>query len=216
MHKKPLDVLKKLFLKNKVLEIQDVMSALKATSSRTAQRYLKRLGYLSSYTHAGAYYTLKEVPEFDKNGLWHYGDIGFSKHGTLMETIVHLVDASRQGTTSSELEKLQRVYVQNALLSLVKAKKIARKEVDGLYVYFSLDPEKGSEQVLRREKTDLALPDAIVIQILITTIQSTPGYVTADEIAQKLQKQGSSITLDQVKQVFKEHSLGKKTPDSKA
>ena len=49
-------------------------------------RRLRELGYLSSYTHNGRYYTLAGVPDFDENGLWFHRGIGFSQVGTLKET----------------------------------------------------------------------------------------------------------------------------------
>lgn len=207
-----LETLRKRFMKQKVLEISDVYHIVRTNSRKTVYRYLKKLDHLSSYTHAGKYYTLKDIPKFDKDGLWYFGDIGFSIHGTLKETIIHLVNASKNGKNSSELEKQQRVYVHNALLSLVRSKKLSREEINGLYVYFSSDTKHCTEQIThRREKKKLpSLLDLTVIQILITTIQRTPGYVTADEVVQQLKKQGSSITLEQVDQVFQEYSLEKK------
>ncbi len=209
-------ILRRMFKKKKVLDVSEVCKIVRTTSKKTAYRHLKKLGYLSSYTHAGKYYTLSDIPEYDKDGLWHFGDIGFSMHGTLMETIIHLVNASKNGKTSSELEKQQRIYVQNALLSLVRSKKISREEMDGSYVYFSSDEKRLAKQITYRlEKKNLPpLPDLTIIQILVTTIQSTSGYVTADEVAEQLKKQGSVITLEQVKQVFHEYSLEKKTLDS--
>ena len=209
-------ILRRMFKKKKVLDVSEVCKIVRTTSKKTAYRHLKKLGYLSSYTHAGKYYTLSDIPEYDKDGLWHFGDIGFSMHGTLMETIIHLVNASKNGKTSSELEKQQRIYVQNALLSLVRSKKISREEMDGSYVYFSSDEKRLAKQITYRlEKKNLPpLPDLTIIQILVTTIQSTSGYVTADEVAEQLKKQGSVITLEQVKQVLHEYSLEKKTLDS--
>lgn len=215
MKKALLDNLKNAFLKKSVLEIHDVTNAVNATSRMTAYRYLKKLDYLSSYTHARQFYTLKNIPEFDEDGLWHFGDIGFSKHGTLVETIVHLINHSKNGKTSSDLEKQQRVYVQNALLSLVKSKKISRELQDGVYVYVSADLETGRRQMERRNKkgSTKRLPEWIVVEILIEIIRSLAEKPDIDEVATRLSKRGSLITRTQVEQVFEEHDLKKKTPD---
>lgn len=125
--KNALDTLRELFLKKKVLTIKEVICAIQTTTGVTAYKYMKKLGYLSSYSHAGKYYTLSNIPEFNEDGLWFFGDIGFSKHGTLMKTIVHLINNSKTGKTNSDLEQQQRVYVQNALLTLVKSEKIIIK-----------------------------------------------------------------------------------------
>lgn len=210
-----LDILKKLFETKKMLNVGDAMNAVGATSRMTAYKYMKRLEYLSSYTHSGKYYTLKNIPEFDKDGLWHYGDVGFSKYGTLAETIVHVVNDSKNGKTNSELEKQHRVYVQNALLGLVKVKKIKREEQNGVYVYFSPDPEINSKQMKRRSeiKSTKRLPDWIIAEILIEVIKSLKGRPQIDEVVMRLSNRGSLITREQVEQVFEENDLEKKTLD---
>ena len=215
MKKNLLDNLKNVFLKKSVLEIHDVINAVNATSRMTAYRYLKKLDYLSSYTHARQFYTLKTIPEFDEDGLWYFGDIGFSKHGTLMETIIHLINHSKSGKTSSDLEKKQRVYVQNTLLSLVKSKKISREQQDGVYVYFSADLETSRRQIEKRNKkgSRKRLPEWIVVEILIEVIRSLAEKPHTDEVAMRLLKRGSLITRAQVEQVFEENDLKKKILD---
>jgi hypothetical protein len=210
-----LEILKELFMKKKVLTINEVICAIQTTTRMTAYKYMKSLGYLSSYTHSGRYYTLKNIPEFDKDGLWYFGDIGFSKHGTLMETILHLINHSTSGKTNSDLEKQQRVYVQNALLSLVKDKKISREQQDGVYVYFSADLETSRRQMKKRNEKGCRkrLPEWIVAEILIEIIRSLAGMPDLDEVAMRLSKRGSLITRAQVEQVFEEHDLKKKTLD---
>lgn len=215
MKKNKIEQLKDAFLKKKVLGIQDVINAVHATSRMTAYRYLKQLDYLSSYTHARQFYTLKNIPEFDKDGLWHFGDIGFSKQGTLMNTIVYLINHSKHGKTNSDLEKQQRIYVQNALLSLVKDKKITREQQNGVYVYFSAEIETNLTQKKRFNEMRCRQrpPDWIVAEILIEIIRSLAERPDIDEVAARLLKRGSIITRAQIEQVFEENSLQKKTPD---
>jgi hypothetical protein len=207
-----LECLRKLFLKKKVLGINEVIQAVKATSRMTAYRYLKRLDYLSSYTHARQFYTLRNIPEFDSDGLWHFGAVGFSKHGTLVETVMHFVHHSKSGRTNADLEKQHRTYVQNVLLDLVKHKKIHREEQDGVYVYFSGDPETGQNQWKKRHAigSRSQLPLWVVIEVLIESIRSLAGTPNMNEVMERLSKRGSPITLDQVRQVFEEHGLKKK------
>jgi hypothetical protein len=207
--------LREVFLKRRVLDIKDVYKTLRSNSRATAYRYLQKLDALSSYSHAGKYYTLKAIAQFDEDGLWHCGEIGFSKYGTLMNTIVHLISVCDSGKSCSELEKQQRVYVQNALLTLVKTKKLSRKVVNGVYVYVSTDPEKGHKQIQNRSSQEkiAPLPDWIIIQVLVATIKCVSGQITEEEVVQFLKKKGSSVTLDQVQRVFKLYSLEKKTPD---
>ena len=214
--KSPIEKLINSFLKYRVLEIKAVYKIVQTNSRTTAYRYLQKVGALSSYSHARKYYTLKEIPQFDENGLWHHGDISFSKYGTLMDTIVHLVSNCDRGKSCSELEKQQRVYVQNALLSLVNSKKLTRREVNGIYIYCSSDPIQSTNQIHKRssQKIPVPVPNWVVMQVLVATLRCATEYITVEDVALQLKKQGSTITLDLIQRVFELHSLEKKTPDS--
>jgi hypothetical protein len=71
-----------MFLDRKVLSIKD-LSGIIRKSNRTIYRYLEQWKTYTSYNFNGSYYTLQDTPVFDKNGLWIYNDIRFSKHGNL-------------------------------------------------------------------------------------------------------------------------------------
>jgi len=86
--------------------MNQLFKALNTTSRATVFRYLKQLHHLTSYTHNGKYYTLPEIAQFDRDGFWYYGDVGFSRHGTLMNTLSHVITMSESGKTNFELEKL--------------------------------------------------------------------------------------------------------------
>ena len=66
----------------------------------SVRRFLKQVGYFRSYTHNGKWYTLHDSPDFDRDGLWHYRGIGFSRHGSLTATIDHLVGHSPAGLSA--------------------------------------------------------------------------------------------------------------------
>ena len=74
-------------------------------SHMTVVRALKKYGYHTSYNKNSAYYTLKDIPAFDVHGLWAHGDVRFSEHGTLMETILVMVNQAGAGYTVREIEK---------------------------------------------------------------------------------------------------------------
>ena len=37
--------------------------------------FLKQIGYFRSYTENGKWYTLRDTPQFDQDGLWHHKGI---------------------------------------------------------------------------------------------------------------------------------------------
>src|ERR1700730_5816329 len=140
--KDKLEAARSLFHDKKVLLIADLINIFGITSRRSVLRYMKDVDYLVSYSHAGQYYTLRELAQFDADGFWHYDDIGFSRHGTLLETITYLVGESESGMTNAELQEDCRLVVKAALIDLVKKKKLRREKKQKVYVYTSIDPQK--------------------------------------------------------------------------
>ena len=75
----------------------------------TVFRKLRELDYCTSYSHRGRFYTLRELAEFDENGLWWIRSVGFSSRGTLVATAEGLVNASEAGYAVEELDAIVRV-----------------------------------------------------------------------------------------------------------
>jgi hypothetical protein len=125
------------FQLEKVLDVGMVKEIIGTTSRMTVFRQLKALGYCSSYSHSGKYYTLGSIPVFDKNGLWSYGGVHFSKHGSLMDTIPVLVKKSEAGCFASELEELLHVFIYNAVGKLFGLGRLLRKQIGDQYLYLS-------------------------------------------------------------------------------
>ena len=75
-------------------------------SPRTVQRRLAELEALHSYNQNGRYYTLRDIPKFDANGLWRYQGAFFSRFGNLPQTFVQLVQRAPAGLTAAEVGQL--------------------------------------------------------------------------------------------------------------
>jgi hypothetical protein len=208
--------LESLFRKQRVVDMSSLYSALETTSRITVFRYLRQLKYLTSYTHSRTYYTLPEIAQFDQNGLWHCGDIGFSTHGTLLDTLAHFVTQSEAGKTNSELEEQFQIRVQNSLLKLVNINRIASEKLMGkTRLYVSTESEKRQKQIKKRKEQGKKNPisEWTAIEILVETIHASSSLINVGVIANRLHKRGSSITRDQVEQVFEKYGLEKKTLD---
>jgi len=65
------------------MSMPQLLQALAPRSRRSLFRDLGSLGYPSSYSHTGRYYTLSSIAEFDADGLCRYQGIGVSRDGTL-------------------------------------------------------------------------------------------------------------------------------------
>src|SRR5205823_9721273 len=141
-----LPALHKLFRTRPVALLSDLRKALQTPSRTTVFRVLSSVGYLASYSHAGRYYTLKRIPQFDPRGLWHYRQIGFSSQRTLRATLVHLVETSPAGQTHEELQDVLLLRVHNTLRLLVRARELQRRLFQDVYVYLSAKPKPASRQ----------------------------------------------------------------------
>ncbi len=101
--------LQRLFQRRRIATLPELKSALGTNVAMTVFRKLAPLSYLTSYSHRGAYYTLPSIAQFDAQGLWHCQDAWFSRHGTLLDTLVAWVTEAPAGYRVSELEALLHV-----------------------------------------------------------------------------------------------------------
>ena len=206
----------------------DVLCTMLATSRSTVLRALKTYGYLSSYNFNSSYFTLKDIPDFGKDGLWFHGDVGFSPYGTLTQSIKAVVEHSEAGYTVLELQKGLGTKVHNQLSRLCRGKMLTRFYAGRHCVYTSVEREAQTSQQANR-KQQIRDPRAIgtshydfkksellqqldvltVIRLLVEMIQK-PGAKAAS-LSQTLQRQGEGITAAQVRGVIEFYSLSKKT-----
>ena len=143
-----------LLRKQKVATLSQLKEVLGTPVDITVFRKLKKLGYRSSYSHGGSYYTLEEVPHFDERGLWSHRNVHFSARGTLVATLEALVEESEGGCLASELETLLHVSVKEALLQLTRKVRVTREKVSGLYLYCSRNRRRAKQQVLTRQSRE--------------------------------------------------------------
>jgi len=186
-------------------------------------RRLKEIGYFSSYTHTGRYYTLADIPQFDDYGLWNHQGIGFSQFGTLRATIVQLVNKSPTGHTHMELNNLLRIRAHNTLLKLVRVDRVGREYIEKMFLYVNADSDHAAEQIsLRRvqladsQKAIPLIPTTTVIEVLIETIHAEQMRIAPSLVAKGLSARGIPITVQQVEQVFARYGIAteKKTAGS--
>jgi hypothetical protein len=211
-----LDALQKLFGRQPVLRLDQLERAL-GTSGRTVFRALAALGYHSSYSHAGRYYTLRRIPRFDAHGLWSRGEVRFSTHGTLRATVVVLVTRSPAGHTHDELQAILGLRVHDTLRALVESKELSRARFELRYVYLHPDPKLAAAQLARRQaQTRAAAPAAPtrgpldlarVVDVLVAVIQE-PGAAPA-ALAARLRTRGREVSEEPVEGVFGRYGLKK-------
>ena len=207
----------KMFRKNYIATIDEVFQILDTNSRMSAFRRLRSMGYLTSFTNAGRYYTLSDIPRFDKQGLWFYQDVGFSHAGTLKSTVIELVNFSAAGMTPNEALNLLRLRVpnslHNALHGLIKDGYLKRQRLQGIPLYTSIDSDIARKQMaVRLEKLEnRPLPPIAstetTIAVLVEALKAGKALPSSTTVAARLTAQSMPITVDQVEQIFDEYDL---------
>lgn len=129
-------------------------------SHMTVFRILSDYGYRTSYNCNAAYYTLHDIPQFDSVGLWAHRGVRFSRHGTLSDTIVALVDNAVAGQTVRELEGRLQTKTANLLCRLVHDGRLTQRTLQGrLVVYLVTDPKRAEQQFQQRQQLPQQAPD---------------------------------------------------------
>ncbi len=136
--------------REKIATLDELKIALNTNAPATVFRKLGELGYHTSYSHGGRYYTLDKIARFNKEGLWTYDSVWFSRYGTLLRTLEGFIDSSEEGYFSGEMKARLHVETNTSLLKLFKQGRVAREKVRGLYLYCSADPLVQQRQVANR------------------------------------------------------------------
>lgn len=168
---------------------------------------------LSSFTHNGAWYTLGSIPRFDTDGLWYYSDIGFSRAGSLTNTLVELTTRSAAGLSAEQLGAKLRCRCHSVLVQLCRQGRLSRQKLGSAHVYFARDPEIASLQRQAVESRWVQLPAEIVVLILAEFIRSPE--CSFEQLAQAISRQTAvTIQAAQIERLFDQHGLKKKIPTS--
>lgn len=159
--------LRSLLLRNQIATLDEMKQALGTPVDVTVFRKLKPLDYLTSYSHRGRYYTLREIARFDDHGLWSQADVWFSRFGTLLATAEMFVNRSPRGYFADELARALHVETQDALHQLTQQRRVTREIVSGLYLYTAIDRAIQRGQLVTRRALE-AVPivaDTSVLQV---------------------------------------------------
>lgn len=160
--------------KERIVTLDRIGEAMGRPSRITVFRKLAQIGARASYSHCGRYQTLDRIAEYDENGLWSLRGVRFSRQGTLLQTIVYLVEHSKEGYFASELQALLQVRVHNTLAHLYAGKQLWREQQANQYLYVSAT--EGAKQLKNRYKAIQQAPE-----------QESGGIEeTADEIGESM------------------------------
>lgn len=180
----------------------------------SVRRFLAEVGYYSSFTHNGAWYTLRLTPQFGRDGLWLYqNDIGFSRAGSLTNTLIDLITRSAAGMTAEQLGEKLRCRCHSILAQLCRRESVQRQKLGRSYVYMAIDPPIAAVQcqVMTAQRLPPAkLPAEIAILVLVEFIRNPA--LSSKELADTLSR-SKRVTVNavQIEGLFEQHGLKKTT-----
>jgi hypothetical protein len=199
----------------RVFTLDQLMSSLKC-SMPTARLKLKRWQAYTSYNQNSRYYALPTVPHFDENGLWFYKNIFFSKYGNLRDTVVHLINNSPSGLTGNEIGDLVHLSPRSFLHHFREVVGIQRQKVEGVYAYYSDDPDRYKVQVQNRSRATFSggerLNDADAVIILAALIKQ--HGLGVEDIMKLPEVRRRNLPRAVIDEFLDRHDLLKKTPDT--
>lgn len=175
----------------------------------SVRRFLAETGYFSSFTHNGGWYTLRSTPQFDRDGLWFYRDIGFSRAGSLTKTLIELVTISPAGMTAEQLGGKLRCRCHSILVQLCRKTGLQRQKQGRSHRYLAADANTAAlqRQVLAglpREE----LPAEIAVFVLVEFIRN-PCFSFEQLAAEISRSKGVTVEVTQLERLFAQHGLKK-------
>ena len=199
------------FAAEKVQTITDISQIL-ACSLITVRRRLSEWHSLTSYNKNGRYYTLPSIPVFNKNGIWSYRDIYFSRYGTLKNTVIALAIKSKKGLNHAELHEIIGLNPKCFMARFKELPGIRKERYKNSIVYFSNDPDTYEAQKRKRFPPEPSVgelpPDAQAIIILVELIHHP--RMSIDELAVELQRKWHAVEAGSIAALFTRHRIDKK------
>jgi hypothetical protein len=155
----------------------------------SVRRFLAEVGYYSSFTHNGGWYTLRSIPRFRRDGLWFYSDIGFSRAGTLTNTLIALIARSPAGMSAEMLGEKLLCRCHAVLVNLWRRGKVQR-------------------QKMGRCLPEVQFSAEIAVLVLAEFIRSPSS--SFEQLAEKISgSKKVTVNAEQIQKLFDQHGLKK-------
>jgi len=175
----------------------------------SVRRLLTKVGYYSSITHNGRWYTLASIPHFGHDGLWFYQDIGFSCAGSLNKALVRLVERSPSGMTAEQLGKILKCRCHAVLVKLYRKKQLQRQKYGRSYIYLSSDAQTANMQCRAIQASYVNQLPAEIEVLLLAEFIRIPDAGSRQLAKAVSQRTGIKIKDEQVQTLFKQYGLQK-------
>lgn len=184
---------------------------------KTIRNEIKTVEGITSYTHRGKYLSLHEVSRFDKNGIWFYQEVGFSKHGNSLKTIVALINQNHEGLSREELEEILRIKISKQIQILLQQDQLHRVKIGSKYQYLPEAIAKNKKKRLRllnieniEEYHDAKVSSSDLVALLKAVLIEKKVQIDVKNLKRFAQKYCLKIPLKKIEQLLLKYNLTEK------
>jgi DeoR/GlpR family transcriptional regulator of sugar metabolism len=200
-------------------KIQTLEQILKhvSCSEITLRRDIRRINGITSYTHQGRFITLKDIPEFDNNGIWFYRKVGFTKYKNSLELIVHLINNSREGLSREQIQEILKIQIYQQIQTLLKRNELFRIKIGNKYIYLPEELAKNQKKRLQllnannvEEYYDAMVGFSDLVALLKAVLVEKKIKIDIKNLKRFTQKYSLKIPLKKVEQLLLKYNLAEK------
>ena len=181
---------------------------------KTIRRDIKELNGITSYTHRGKYITLHNIPTFDRNGIWFYRDIGFTKYSNSLELIVNLINNSETGYTKTDLESLLKIQISKQIQILLKRNRLHRIKLGAKYYYLSEELARNKNRTMQILDIDIEeyYDKKVKISDLISVLKAVLAEYKIDltNLHKLIKKYSLDVPAKKIEQLLLAYDLSSK------
>jgi len=197
-----------------VVEFEDLKERFPGRSESSLRRDLSKLGCVTCFTDNSKYYTLPDIPDYDGFGLWQYGAICFSRHGTIKETARVLINESARGLSHTDLSSILGIQLYNPLKALLKEGSVICETDGHIMTFYSGDGEISKRQRNKcsnaaRYSADHPFDLHVTIDLLLAVLLEKEDTVDKAHMFLKANKH-PNITRKEVEEIFDFYKLAEK------
>lgn len=186
-------------------------------SEATLRRDIRLIKGTTSYTHQGRFVTLKDIPKFDKNGIWFYCKVGFTKYKNSLELIVHLINNSKEGLNREQIQEILKIQIFQQIQTLLKRNELYRCKIGNKYIYLPEELAKNQKKRLRllsannvEEYYDAMVSYSDLVALLKAVLVEKKIKIDIKNLKRFTQKYSLKIPLKKVEQLLLKYNLTEK------
>jgi len=186
-------------------------------SEATLRRDILRLKGITSFTHQGRFVTLEDIPKFDKNGIWFYRKVGFTKYRNSLELIVHLINNSKEGMNREQIQEILKIQIFQQIQTLLKRNELYRCKIGNKYIYLPEELARNQKTRLRllsannvEEYYDAMVSSSDLVALLKAVLVENKIKIDVKNLKRIAQKYSLRIPLKKVEQLLLKYNLTEK------